>query len=84
MPYQPAKDELVRRTVFLPEGLENGIIQRFWKGDYMAWGSISPFAGFLEKENSLETLIVIFENVSPKDTEAFYWKYNPTQRCFLR
>ena len=35
-------------------------------GDYMAWGSISFFAGFLEKENSLETLIVIFEKVSPK------------------
>ena len=32
----------------------------------MAWGSISLFAGFLEKENSLETLIVIFENGSPK------------------
>ena len=32
----------------------------------MAWGSISLFAGFLEKENSLETLIVIFEKVSPK------------------
>ena len=31
----------------------------------MAWGSISLFAGFLEKENSLETLIVIFEKVSP-------------------
>ena len=28
--------------------------------------SISLFASFLEKENSLETLIVIFENVSPK------------------
>ena len=27
----------------------------------MAWGSISLFAGFLEKENSLETLIVIFD-----------------------
>ena len=32
----------------------------------MAWGSISLFAGFLEKENSLETLIAIFEKVSPK------------------
>ena len=32
----------------------------------MAWGSISLFAGFLEKENSLETLIVIFENASTK------------------
>ena len=32
----------------------------------MAWGSISLFAGFLEKENSLETLIVIFENVSTR------------------
>ena len=36
----------------------------------MAWGSISLFAGFLEKENSLETLIVVFENVSPK---VFFW-----------
>ena len=32
----------------------------------MAWGNISLFAGFLEKENSLETLIVIFEKFSPK------------------
>ena len=45
---------------------ENGIIQRFWTGDYMARGSISLFAGFLEKENSLEALIVIFETGSPK------------------
>ena len=37
-----------------------------WTGDYMAWGSISFFGGFLENENSLETMIVIFENVSPK------------------
>jgi len=29
-------------------------------------GSISLFGGFLENENSLETLIVIFENVSSK------------------
>ena len=36
----------------------------------MAWGSVSVFVGFLEKENSLETLIVIFENVSPK---GFFW-----------
>ena len=36
-------------TVFLPEGFETGIIQRFSTGDYMAWGSISLFAGFLEK-----------------------------------
>ena len=57
-------------NVFLPEGFENGIIPGFLTGDYMAWGSISLFAGFLEKENSLETLIVIFENVSPK---GFFW-----------
>ena len=36
----------------------------------MAWASISLFAGFLEKENCLETLIVSFENVSPK---GFFW-----------
>ena len=32
----------------------------------MTWGSISVFGGFLENENPFETLIVIFENVSPK------------------
>ena len=32
----------------------------------MAWGSISLFAGFLEKENSLETLIVIFRKCFTK------------------
>ena len=53
-------------TVVLPEGFENGIIQRFLTGDYMAWGSISLFAGFLEKENSSETVTVIFKKVSPK------------------
>ena len=32
----------------------------------MTWGSISLVGGFLEKENPLETLIVILENFSPK------------------
>ena len=32
----------------------------------MTWGSISLFGVFLENENSLEALIVIFENVSSK------------------
>ena len=49
-------------TVFLPEGIENGLIQRFLTGDQ---GVGQHFTGFLEKENSLETVIVIFENVSP-------------------
>ena len=40
----------------------------------MAWGSISLFAGFLEKENSLETLIVIFEKVSPKGFSDWIWR----------
>ena len=56
--------------MFPPEGFENGIIPGFLTGDYMAWGSISLFAGFLEEENSLETLIVIFEKVSSK---GFLW-----------
>ena len=41
----------------------------------MAWGSISLFGGFLENENSLETLIVIFENVSPKGSFWLKVKY---------
>ena len=35
-------------TAFLPEGFENGKIQRFLTGDYMTWGSISLSGGFLE------------------------------------
>ena len=61
-------------TVFLPDGFENGIIQRFLTGDYMAWGSISLFARFLEKENPLETLIVIYEKVSPKGFSDWIWR----------
>ena len=60
-------------TVFLPEGYENGIIQRFLTGDYMAWGSISLFAGFLENENSLETLIVIFEKFHKRVFSDWIW-----------
>ena len=41
----------------------------------MAWGSISLFGGFLEKENSLETLVVIFENISPKGSFWLKMKY---------
>ena len=41
----------------------------------MMWGSISLFGGFLENENSLETLIVIFENVSPKGFSWLKMKY---------
>ena len=36
----------------------------------MVWDSISLFAGFLSKEISLKTLIVIFEKVSLK---GFLW-----------
>ena len=70
MPYLPAKMNLFPWTVFLSKGFENGINQRFLTGDYMVFGSISLFAGFLEEEKSLETLIVIFEKVSPK---GFLW-----------
>ena len=41
----------------------------------MVWGSISIFRGFLEKENPLDTLIVIFENVSPKGFSWLKMKY---------
>ena len=41
----------------------------------MTWGSISLFGGFLEKENPLETFIVIFENVSPKGSFWLKMKY---------
>ena len=41
----------------------------------MAWGNISLFGGFLENENSLETLIVIFENISPKGSFWLKMKY---------
>ena len=62
-------------TAFLSEGFENGKIQRFYTSDYMTWGSISLFGGFLEKENPVETLIVIFENVSSKGSFWLKMKY---------
>ena len=55
---------LFPRTAFLAEGFENGIIQK-----------VSLSGGFLENENSLETLIVIFENVSPKGSFWLKVKY---------
>ena len=68
MPYLLAEDELFfLGSPFFPRALKMVQFKRFWTGDYMAWGSISLFGGFLENENSLETLNVIFENVSPKD-----------------
>ena len=36
-------------TVFLPEGFENGIIQRCLTGDYIPWGSIFIFCRFSRK-----------------------------------
>ena len=61
---------------FLPKGFENGIIQKVLdRRLYMAWGSISLFGGFLENENSLETLNVISENVFPKGSLCLKMKY---------
>ena len=37
------------------------------------------FGGFLEKENPLETLIVIFENVSPKGFSDWKWSISKFQ-----
>ena len=70
LPYLPAKDELVSLNRLSSRGHWKWSYSKVLTGDDMAWGSISLFAGFLEKENSLETLIVIFENVSPK---GFFW-----------
>ena len=50
MPYLPAKDEVVSLNRLFSRGLWKWIIQRFQTGDYMAWGSISLFACFLEKK----------------------------------
>ena len=41
----------------------------------MTWASISLFGGFHEKESPLETLILIFENVSPKGVSWLKMKY---------
>ena len=65
MPYLPGKDEVVSfKPLFFPRVVMNRIIQQWLYG--VDERSISLFASFLEKENALETLILIFENVSPK------------------
>ena len=65
MPYLPGKDEVVSfKPLFFPRVVMNRIIQQWLYG--VNERSISLFTSFLEKENALETLILIFENVSPK------------------
>ena len=65
MSYLPGKDEVVSfKPLFFPRAVMNRIIQQWLYG--VDERSISLFASFLEKENALETLILIFENVSPK------------------
>ena len=59
-----AEQKMHYLAIFLPNSTLTGMsyLYRFWTGDYMVWGSISFVAGFPKKENSLETLIVIFQN----------------------
>ena len=57
-------------NVFLPEGFENGIIPGVLTGDYMAWGSISLFAGFLEKEKFFGNFDCHFQKCFIK---GFFW-----------
>ena len=76
MPYLAAKDKLVSLDHLSSRGLWKWYNSKgFWTGDYMAWGSISLFGGFLENENSLETLNVISENVFPKGSLWLKMKY---------
>ena len=84
MPYLP-KMNLFLWTTFLSKGFKNGIIQRFWRflnGDCMAWTQHFTFAGFRKKGNSLGTLIVIFDNVSPKGFFSdWIWRISKFQFC---
>ena len=70
MPYLPAKDELVSLNRLSSRGLWKWYNSKVLDRRLYGWGSILLFAGFLQKENSLEALIVVFENVSPK---GFFW-----------
>ena len=72
MPYLPAKDELVSLDRLSSRGL--------WKWyNSKGFGPATIWRGaafhFLENENSFETLIVIFENVSPKGSFWLKMKY---------
>ena len=70
MPYLSAKDELVSLNRLSSRGLWNWYNSKVLdRRLYGVWQHF-PFCGFLEKENSLETLIVIFEKVSLK---GFFW-----------
>ena len=60
------KMNLFPLIAFLPKGFENGIIQKVLDRRLYGVGQHFTFCRFLENENSLETLNVIFENVSPK------------------
>ena len=64
MPYSLPKVELVSLNCFSFQGLWKWYNSRVFNQRLHAWRQ--HFASFLIKEDSLETLIVIFENVSPK------------------
>ena len=70
MRYLPAKDELVSLNRLSSRGLWKWYNSKVLDRRLYGVGQHFIFAGFLEKENSLETLIVIFENASPK---GFFW-----------
>ena len=66
MPYLPAKDELVSLNHLSSRGLWKWYNSNVLDRRLYGVGQHFTFCWFLEKENSLETLIVIFENVSTR------------------
>ena len=55
---------------FLPEGFENGIIQRFWTGDYMAWRQHFTFCRFSRKRKFFGNFDYDFRKCF---TKGFFW-----------
>ena len=72
MPYLPAKKRWTcfLQPPFFPRALKIEKYKGFRPATIWRGAAFHFFGGFVEKENPLETLIVIFENVSP---EGFSW-----------
>ena len=68
------KMNLFAWTVFLPEGFENDIIQRFLTGNYLAWGSISLFLVFSKKKILWKLWLWFSKKFHHRDFSDWIWR----------
>ena len=74
MPYLPAKDELVSLNRLSSRGLWKWYNSKVLDRRLYGVGQHFTFCRFSQKRKFLETLILIFENVSPRGFSDWIWR----------